>query len=618
MNTDDSFLSKLKKLLFRKKLSVNGILGAVLFFSSVFTIGGFFSRYKWYFDIFSHFRFHYFVFFFFFSLLCLISRKWKVLLFSALLCLVNLMQIIPLYIPYGTSEAMSSDNSAAIKIFHFNVLSSNGEYKNTVKYIDEKNADIVVLDEVNKVWIDNLKLDQKYKYSVIETREDNFGIALYSKIELKNPRIEYYGDEGLPSAVAEVRVGEKDVSILGTHPLPPINDSNFKARNAQFESIIKNRDSFSKSLVLLGDLNTTSWSYGFKNLVKGMQLYDSRRGYGIEFSWPTTIPILSVPIAHCLVSKDIRVLKREMGPNIGSDHRPIYIELGIPNTSQVDNKNGDEYAAPTDKVKDTSNNPEETALEPVAKSIIKPDGLTIKERFDVPEGFERVEVREGSYAEYLRNLPLKPHGSVVHYFDGNEKGRDVYDAVIDVDVGERDLQQCADAVMRLRAEYLYGKGLYDKIHFNFTNGFRADYAKWMNGNRIVVKGNNTYWVKTAIYSKDYNVFRQYMDMVFAYAGTLSLSNEMDKVNTSDMEIGDIFIKGASPGHCVIIVDMAINNATGEKIFMIAQGYMPAQDIQVLKNYNSSEISPWYSSDFGEVLETPEWTFYKDQLMRFGE
>lgn len=597
------------------KISTTGILQVVLLFLSIFTVGGFFSRYAWYLDIFSHFRFQYFVFFLLISFLLLALKKWKTLMISIALCMVNLFQIIPLYIPFSSNINQQTGDTNDIKIVHFNVLTSNSEYKKAVEYINKMNPDIISLNEVNQEWINNLNLSQKYKYSVMNIREDNFGIALYSKLELKNPRIEYFGDEGLPSAVAEMVIGENELSILGTHPLHPSSDSGFKSRNRQFEALIEKRGGFGKSMVLLGDLNTTSWSYGFTKLTEGMKLYDSRKGYGIQSSWPTTIPLISVPIDHCLVSKDIKVLKREMGPNLGSDHRPVYVELRIPTASELKDGEKNKDTSNSDEVKKPEDNQGEI-VEQVVEDIIRTEGLTVQDRFKVPEGFERVQVEEGSFQEYLRSLPLKPHGSIVKYYDGNEKGRDVHDAVIDIDVGERDLQQCADAVMRLRAEYLYGKGLYDRIHFNFTNGFKADYVKWMNGNRIAVEGNNSYWVKKTGYSKDYKVFRQYMDMVFAYAGTLSLSMELKTVNVEEMEIGDVFMKGALPGHCVIVVDMAVNSTTGEKIFMIAQSYMPAQDIHVLKNYNSEEISPWYSTDFDEVLETPEWTFYKDQLMRF--
>jgi len=257
-------------------------------------------------------------------------------------------------------------------------------------------------------------------------------------------------------------------------------------------------------------------------------------------------------------------------------------------------------------------------LEKGKLGLINENGDTIQERINVPEGFERVEVEEDSYEQYLRSLPLKPHGSKVKYYDGKTKNKDVHVAVVDMDVGDRDLQQCADAVIRLRAEYLYGRKLYEKIHFNFTNGFLADYPTWMSGDRIVVEGNKVYWAKKTSYSKDYSSFRKYLDMVFAYAGTLSLSVEMKKIPLDDMQIGDVFLKGEDPGHTVIIVDMAVNDSTGEKLFVIAQSYMPAQDIHVLKNPEDEELSPWYSVNFGETLNTPEWRFNRDQLMRFPD
>lgn len=250
------------------------------------------------------------------------------------------------------------------------------------------------------------------------------------------------------------------------------------------------------------------------------------------------------------------------------------------------------------------------------EKLINKSGGTVQERIRVPEGFERVKAEKNSYGQYLRDLPVKPDGTKIKLYNGDITNKDVHEAVLDIDVGTRDLQQCADAVMRLRAEYLYGQGAFEKIHFNFTNGFNADYSNWMNGKRIVIKGNKTYWVKKTGYSKEYSSFRKYLDVVFAYAGTLSLSKEMKYVSIENMQIGDVFLKGATPGHTVVILDMAENKKTGEKIFMIAQSYMPAQDIHILKNLEDEKLSPWYSVKFGEVLSTPEWEFEKDQLMRF--
>jgi Domain of unknown function (4846) len=252
-----------------------------------------------------------------------------------------------------------------------------------------------------------------------------------------------------------------------------------------------------------------------------------------------------------------------------------------------------------------------------SQTIINPSGKTILERINVPEGFERIPLDENSFGFYLRNLPLKPDGTGVFLYNGEPKTNKVHVAVIDMDIGYQDLQQCADAVIRLRAEYLYAKKLYGLIHFKFTNGFRADYAKWALGYRIDVNGNEVKWVKTADRSYEYKIFRMYLNVVFTYAGTYSLAQELVKAEYKDIQSGDIFIRGGSPGHAVIVVDVAVNKSTGKKIFLLAQSYMPAQDIHVLMNPADLQLSPWYEVDLtAEKIITPEWEFTNEELRRF--
>jgi hypothetical protein len=250
--------------------------------------------------------------------------------------------------------------------------------------------------------------------------------------------------------------------------------------------------------------------------------------------------------------------------------------------------------------------PDDNAHEIPAKSLIISHGKTIIERFGVPSGFTRVKSEEESFGDYLQNLPLKPDGTRVKYYDGREKLKDVYLAVVDFSLGDRDLQQCADGVIRLKAEYLYAMKRYDEIHFNFVSGFNAEFSKWADGNSISVKGNKVSWNSNSNNNDSYESFQKYLDMVYAYASTLSLEKELIEKEFSKLAIGDVFIQGGSPGHCVIVVDMAVNKNTGEKLFMLAQSYMPAQDIQIL--IGDREDSPWFSSNIEDTLKTPEWTF----------
>lgn len=254
----------------------------------------------------------------------------------------------------------------------------------------------------------------------------------------------------------------------------------------------------------------------------------------------------------------------------------------------------------------------------VGIETVNKDGKTINERYKVKEGFERIVCSQNSFGQYLRNLKLKPYGEKVLYYNGEVKDKaDVYDAIVDMEIGKRDLQQCADAVMRLRAEYLFEQKEYTKIHFNFTNGFNCEYRKWKLGYRVKVSGNKTTWVKSAQASNTYADFRKYMDMVFNYAGTLSLSKELKSKAIGDMNVGDVFIKGGSPGHAIIVVDMLMNTKTKERYFMLAQSYMPAQETQILLNPNVDDHTVWYKLDLSDdIIQTPEWRFTKNDLKSF--
>jgi hypothetical protein len=138
-----------------------------------------------------------------------------------------------------------------------------------------------------------------------------------------------------------------------------------------------------------------------------------------------------------------------------------------------------------------------TALFVESLEIIDSSGTNIESRILPPVNFERTKVVESSYVNYLRKLPLKPHGSDVLLYNGNRKPNDnIYEAVVDLKIGKRDLHQCADAVMRLRAEYLWKEKRYKEIHFNFTNGFQVDYSNWMEErNKLVVGILHTYFLQ---------------------------------------------------------------------------------------------------------------------------
>ena len=218
----------------------------------------------------------------------------------------------------------------------------------------------------------------------------------------------------------------------------------------------------------------------------------------------------------------------------------------------------------------------------------------------LPNGFERMPITDTtSFAYFLRNLPLKPLGTPVYTYYGDiaSTTHSAYAVIDGFAPGNEDLQQCADAVIRLRAEWLYKNKRYDEIAFHFTNGWLCEYKRWAEGERVHVQGNKTSWYK-AFYTPDYSydTFLQYLKIVFNYAGTISLSKELKKAHIRDLQIGDVFVKGGSPGHAIIVVDVAnCNYYQGEKCFLVAESYMPAQDIHIIINTNNyrEETSPWH-------------------------
>lgn len=212
----------------------------------------------------------------------------------------------------------------------------------------------------------------------------------------------------------------------------------------------------------------------------------------------------------------------------------------------------------------------------------------------LPDGFERTPADTASFTAFLRNIRLK-QSTTVYLYNGQPKANQLAQyALLDIGVGKTDLQQCADAVMRLRAEYLFARGFYQQIIFR-------DNA-------------NTAYTFVPPYSR--SRFDTYLTRVFGMCGSASLSKQLMTVgHFADIAPGDVLIRGGFPGHAVIVMDVATNNA-GKKIYLLAQSYMPAQDIHVLKNPANENLSPWYEVNDDPVIHTPEYTFTQAELKRW--
>lgn len=236
----------------------------------------------------------------------------------------------------------------------------------------------------------------------------------------------------------------------------------------------------------------------------------------------------------------------------------------------------------------------------------------------LPDGYKRIEAAPNSFAAYARNIPLKKDNTVYLYNGTKKANQTAQYAVLNIDVGYKDLQQCADAVMRLRAEYLFANKNYSDISFSFTNGFKCDFDHFAKGYVVRFSGNNCSWAKQNDTDYSHKRLRQYLDVVYAYAGTKSLSQQMQPLPFSALEPGKILLQKREPyGHAITVMDWAYNPSTKDTIYLLSQSYMPAQDIHILRNPMNSSLSPWYSThSVGNDIETPEWMFTKMDLKTF--
>lgn len=234
------------------------------------------------------------------------------------------------------------------------------------------------------------------------------------------------------------------------------------------------------------------------------------------------------------------------------------------------------------------------------------DVVSLQQRYDVPSGFERVAVEPGSFGAWLRALPLRTDRQVVHAYDGRRLASPA-SALIAIDTGKRDLQQCADSIIRLHAEYLWSKGRRDALRYHFTSGDEVRYTDWVRGERLDVSGAKVARRAGERRADSHASLRAWLDLVFMYAGTRSLHRDSTSVAPTDVAPGDFFVAPGSPGHAVIVLDVAVAR-DGRRKALLAQGFMPAQDMHVIKTGSGVWFDLPDTAD--GALKTPSWRAFR--------
>lgn len=247
------------------------------------------------------------------------------LTFSTLI--LNAALCLEIYSPINCQPAQSNGRPV-LHCLQLNVLSKNKSYDKVVELVEKYEPEVIALQETNETWCNELKTRLvDYPHCVLKPRSDNFGAAIFSKLPIKNGESVVYTQAGLPTIVAHVDFDGAPVTILSTHPLAPSSMQNYLYQNEQLANMAEKRKSWDKTVVLLGDLNTNNWADKFNQFLAKAELRDSRQGIGIQPSWPQPLPLLLIPLDHCLISPDLAVLKRHTCQPVDSDHLPVYVEL---------------------------------------------------------------------------------------------------------------------------------------------------------------------------------------------------------------------------------------------------------------------------------------------------
>jgi endonuclease/exonuclease/phosphatase (EEP) superfamily protein YafD len=294
------------------------------------TLAGFLGRISWVLDLFSHFRFQYLVLLALATILFIAGGRYPQALLSGLFAGLNLSLILPLYSKefIQTPSNPGRSDQKMYRILLTNVLQMNDAYGAVRHLIRSERPDFIVLIEVNKIWIDQLKpVLESYPFSRMSLREDNYGIALFSRIPPTFSEVRAFGAAQVPSIITTFNLRQRPLTILTTHPPPPKTKQKAHLRNIQLAEVAEYVKTLEGEVLLVGDLNMTSWSPFFSDLVQKSDLRDSRRGFGIQNSWPTNRRLFMIPIDHILVSKGVEVLSRRIGQFNGSDHYPILLDF---------------------------------------------------------------------------------------------------------------------------------------------------------------------------------------------------------------------------------------------------------------------------------------------------
>ena len=302
------------------------LLNGFLFCFFAATFFAFFSKFSFLADICSQFRVQYFLFAFIALIVFYLAKSTKELVYMAFVsflinafCILNCLKLPDFVNHYDTSVGV------------VNLLTSNKNYEKVRSELLDKDVDILVILEIDDIWSSKLHdVKSNYDFTYELSREDNFGIALYSKIPIKSLQKVNAGTLDVPIISAVCDFDGHEVEILGVHTTPPMSSEYFKNSSKMLENIAEYVKNSERDVIIAGDFNTTFFSNNYKNFLKVSDLKDGSSI--LKGSWSAHhLPCMRISLDHIFIPKNYKFKKFELGKNIGSDHFPVFAEISFEN-----------------------------------------------------------------------------------------------------------------------------------------------------------------------------------------------------------------------------------------------------------------------------------------------
>lgn len=293
--------------------------------ASLATLAGFLGRVSWLGELASHFRAQYFLMLAASTAFLVLSHRPQEAALAAVFALVNGVLVAPVY-----GRRVPAPPREVFRALSANLWIHNHAHERVRRFLREANADLIVLQEVTEAWRWALRdVIAEYHCSEAEPFPRGFGVFVLSRTPIERTEVARSGTTVLPSLIVRTRLNGQLVTVIGSHPRSPTSPARTWRRNwqlAQLAGVVQRQD---RPVLVMGDLNTTSWSDAFQGFLRATRLRDSRRGFGLQPTWPAQVPWLRIPIDHCLVSSEVVVHRRQVGQRIGSDHLPILVDFSL-------------------------------------------------------------------------------------------------------------------------------------------------------------------------------------------------------------------------------------------------------------------------------------------------